>query len=98
MLEVPTLMDRATGRPREARRKRDSSLQSVRTTESNEEDTDMRALWWRLAVGSVVTIILFGVASLKIGTHQAHVSQESAVTTTLGAEPERSWEASGGMR
>jgi hypothetical protein len=46
----------------------------------------------------VVTIILFGVASLKIGTHQVPVSQESTVTTTLGAEPEQSWEESGGLR
>jgi hypothetical protein len=91
-------MDRVPGRPREARRKRDSSLESVRTTESNEEGTDMRALWWRLAVSSVVTIILFGVASLKIGTHPAHIPQESTATTTVGAEPEQSWEANGGVR
>jgi hypothetical protein len=58
----------------------------------------MRALWWRLAVGSLVTIILFGVASLKIGTHQVPVSQESTVTTAPGAEPEQSWEARGGLR
>jgi hypothetical protein len=91
-------MDRAAGRPREARRKWNSSLESVRTTESNEEGTDMRALWWRVGISSVVTIILFGVASLKIGTHQVPVSQESTVTTTLGAEPEQSWEESGGLR
>ncbi len=58
----------------------------------------MRALWWRLAVSSVVTIILFGVASLKVGTHPAHLPQESTETTTVGAEPEQSWEANGGMR
>jgi hypothetical protein len=98
MLVTGPLMDRAVGTPREARRKRVSSLESVRTAESNEEGTDMRALWWRLAVCSVVTVILFGVASLKIGTHQAHVSQESTATKTLGAEPEQSWEASAGVR
>jgi hypothetical protein len=58
----------------------------------------MRALWWRLAVSSVVTIILFGVASLKIGTRPAHLPQESTATTTVGAEPEQSWEANGGVR
>jgi len=58
----------------------------------------MRALWWRLAVSSLVTIILFGVASLKIGTHPAHIPQESTATTTVGAEPEQSWEANGGVR
>lgn len=66
--------------------------------ESNEEDTNMRALWWRLAVSTIATIILFGIASLKIGTHQAHVSQESAATTNLVEEPEQSWEAKGGTR
>jgi hypothetical protein len=58
----------------------------------------MRALWWRLAVSSVVTIILFGVASLKIGTHPAHLPQGSTATSTVGAEPEQSWEANGGVR
>jgi len=58
----------------------------------------MRALWWRLAVSSLVTIILFGVASLKIGTHPAHIPQESTATTTVAAEPEQSWEANGGVR
>jgi hypothetical protein len=56
----------------------------------------MRALWWRLAVSSLVTIILFGVASLKIGTRPAQLPQES--TATVGAEPEQSWEANGGVR
>jgi hypothetical protein len=86
------------GRPREARRKQHSSLESVRTTESYEEETDMRAWWWRLAVSTAVTIILFGAASLKIGTHPDHVSQESAASTTPSAEPEQSWEASAGVR
>jgi hypothetical protein len=67
--------------------------------ESNEEDTDMRALWWRLALIGTAAIILFGIASLKIGTHQVHVSQESTTTTTkLGEEPEQSWEVNGGVR
>jgi hypothetical protein len=66
--------------------------------ESNEEGTDMRALWWRLALIGTATIILFGIASLKIGTHQAHVSQESTTTTKLGEEPEQSWEVKGGVR